>query len=240
MFSYYGSKGKIVDYYPIPKYKTIVEPFAGSARYSLKYLHHDVILCEKNKILADMWAWLIKEATPQELLKYADFYLGQDISELPIREEHKNLIGFCLNRGSASPKNIVQKWSCQVKTRPDWASTPAYALQEIASLVPKIRHWKIVYGSFEELPDVEATWFIDPPYQSAGKWYDAHVSNRSIDYASLAEYCKTRKGQVIVCENMEATWLPFKPLLNFYGQLHDRIEAIWLNNSVNTLLNFIA
>ena len=30
MFSYYGSKGKIVDYYPPPKHKKIIEPFAGS------------------------------------------------------------------------------------------------------------------------------------------------------------------------------------------------------------------
>ena len=31
MFSYYGSKSKIVDYYPPPKHKKIIEPFAGSA-----------------------------------------------------------------------------------------------------------------------------------------------------------------------------------------------------------------
>jgi len=34
MFSYYGSKSKIVDYYPPPKHKRIIEPFAGSARYT--------------------------------------------------------------------------------------------------------------------------------------------------------------------------------------------------------------
>lgn len=32
MFSYYGAKTKIVDYYPKPLFDKIVEPFAGSAR----------------------------------------------------------------------------------------------------------------------------------------------------------------------------------------------------------------
>jgi site-specific DNA-adenine methylase len=35
MFSYYGSKSKIVKYYPCPAHDKIIEPFAGSARYSL-------------------------------------------------------------------------------------------------------------------------------------------------------------------------------------------------------------
>jgi site-specific DNA-adenine methylase len=35
MWSYYGGKSKIVQYYPDPKYDTIIEPFAGSAQYSL-------------------------------------------------------------------------------------------------------------------------------------------------------------------------------------------------------------
>jgi hypothetical protein len=238
MWSYYGSKGKIVDYYPSPKYKTIIEPFAGSARYSLKYVNHNIILCEKNQLVADIWSWLINEATPQEILKYVDFMVGQDISDLPIREEHKNLIGFCLNRGSASPKNIVQKWSCQVASRPNWASTTNYSLLGIAKLLPKIKHWKIINGSYEELSNVEATWFIDPPYQFAGKWYDSSVSNKSIDYQKLSDYCKTRLGQVIVCEDIRAKWLPFRPLTSFYGQLHDRTEAVWLNHNNNTLMDF--
>ena len=35
MFYYYGRKKQIAKYYPEPKYDTIVEPFAGSAAYSL-------------------------------------------------------------------------------------------------------------------------------------------------------------------------------------------------------------
>ncbi len=42
MFSYYGSKSKIVKHYPPPEYDTIIEPFAGSARYALMYYNKNV------------------------------------------------------------------------------------------------------------------------------------------------------------------------------------------------------
>jgi site-specific DNA-adenine methylase len=38
MFSYYGSKSKIIDHYPAPKFNKIIEPFAGSARYLASFL----------------------------------------------------------------------------------------------------------------------------------------------------------------------------------------------------------
>jgi len=44
MFSYYGSKSKIVDCYPAPRYDKIIEPFAGSARYSLKWWNREYAL----------------------------------------------------------------------------------------------------------------------------------------------------------------------------------------------------
>ena len=50
MFSYYGSKSKLVDYYPPPKFDKIIEPFAGSARYSLKYWQNDILLIDKYKL----------------------------------------------------------------------------------------------------------------------------------------------------------------------------------------------
>ena len=58
MFSYYGSKSKIVDYYPPPKHKRIIEPFAGSARYSLKYWQNDVLLVDKYEVVVNLWKWL--------------------------------------------------------------------------------------------------------------------------------------------------------------------------------------
>lgn len=37
-------------------------------------------------------------------------------------------------------------------------------------------------------------------------------SNKGIDYFHLAKYCLNREGQVIVCENDKADWLPFQVL----------------------------
>ena len=86
-------------------------------------------------------------------------------------------------------------------------------------------------ASFDSV-DGEATWFIDPPYSgNAGGCY----KYKKIDYESLAVWCRNRIGQVIVCENEGATWLPFKPFREIKGT-EGRIrsgvskEVIWLNN----------
>ena len=55
----------------------------------------------------------------------------------------------------------------------------------------------------------EASWFVDPPYQNQGKHY--HYGPENVDFAMLGNWCRTRLGQVIVCENEGADWLPFTP-----------------------------
>jgi hypothetical protein len=74
--------------------------------------------------------------------------------------------------------------------------------------VGRIRHWKIIEGDYTAAPDVRATWFIDPPYQVAGSHYIHKM--RPDEYAGLASWCRLREGQVIVCENAGADWLPFR------------------------------
>ena len=73
----------------------------------------------------------------------------------------------------------------------------------------------------EDLENEEATWFIDPPYKYGGEHY---VMN-GINYDELAEWCKSRKGQVIVCENTSADWLDFEPLIEITGQRKKTTEA---------------
>jgi hypothetical protein len=89
---------------------------------------------------------------------------------------------------------VFEGWSNQMRAR-------------VASQVEHIRHWKLIEGDYACAPDIEATWFIDPPYQVAGTHYVHHT----IDYAELAAWCRSRSGQVMVCENDGATWLPFQP-----------------------------
>lgn len=225
MFSYYGSKNKIAKLYPSPKYDLIIEPFAGAAWYSVLHRDRNVLLNEKNEVIHRIWNWLLTKASSELLNDNIDFYAGQDISQIDLQKAHRELIGFCINRGSIAPKNIVQKWSCQVKAKPNWASTTAYQLKRIAKLLPEIQHWQTQFGDYKSLPDIEATWFIDPTYQFGGE----HYAVNDVDYSELADWCKTRKGQVIVCENTKADWLPFKALTQITGQRVKTTEAVWSN-----------
>ena len=224
MFPYYGGKSKIVKFYPAPVHNLIIEPFAGAAWYSLLYKNREILLNEKYNKIYEVWKWLTS-ADKQSILDNRDFVAGQDISNLVLPQSHKDLIGFCINRGSVTPKSIVQRWSCQVKSRPNWASTTHYSLTKIANSLDTIKHFNIKFGSYHDLDDVEATWFIDPPYQFGGEHY---VENK-IDYTELAEWCKSRKGQVIVCENSKADWLPFRKLVGITGQRNKTEECIWTN-----------
>jgi hypothetical protein len=81
----------------------------------------------------------------------------------------------------------------------------------IAAQVESIRHWKIFERSYEDCPaGQDMTWFIDPPYQKAGQHYK--YGAELLDYKKLAAWCKSRPGQVVVCENEGADWLPFDKL----------------------------
>lgn len=219
MFSYYGSKSKIVDYYPPPKHKRIIEPFAGSARYSLKYWQNDVLLVDKYPVIVGIWNYLI-QATKSDILALPDLKTGDNVDTFNISQEEKWLIGFCINGGSAQPK----------KTAKDY-NTWGEAKIRIADDVQKIKHWKVILGSYEDLENEEATWFIDPPYQFGGEWYVK--STKNIDFYKLAEWCQGRKGQVIVCENTKADWLPFKPMVDMQGAMYKTTEAIWSNQRTN-------
>ena len=76
MFSYYGSKSKIIDLYPLPIYDTIIEPFAGSAQYALKYYNRKIILMEKYDVLYKIWKWL-QSTTEEEIYKLPILKQGQ-------------------------------------------------------------------------------------------------------------------------------------------------------------------
>ena len=92
----------------------------------------------------------------------------------------------------------------------------------------KIKHWKIICGDYRDLENKNATWFIDPPYQYGGEHY-IH-GNKDICYWALGQWCKSRQGQVLVCENTKADWLPFEPLKKMRGQSHTTVEAMWTND----------
>lgn len=121
------------------------------------------------------------------------------------------------------PKKTATRWKTVVRP-----NTQNYKLNLIAETLDKIRHWKIELRDYETLQNEKATWFIDPPYVVGGKYYK--YGSRDIDYRSLALWCRSREGQVIVCEAEGADWLPFKYLTDSRGNKYQHTEVIWENN----------
>lgn len=226
MFSYYGSKSKLVDYYPPPKHGLIIEPFAGSARYALKYWDREVILIDKYEIVVRIWKWLQK-CSPADILKLPILKEGENIRDYKLDcEEAYWYMGFVIAAASQSPR---KKASSRATTqRPKRIAT---RLRVCAENLHKIKHWNIVQGSFNDAPDVAATWFVDPPYENGGHVYVK--SNKNIDFIALANWCRSLSGQVIVCENTQATWMDFKPLVKMQGCTRGTTEAIWCNEPTN-------
>jgi len=220
MFSYYGSKSKIVDFYPKPKLDKIIEPFAGSARYALRYFDRDILLIDKYDVLIDVWSYL-KNVSEKELLKLSNLKLEYRLSDLLDKNtiEYK-FLGYLVQVGQGNPKDTLSNM-----VGVDYFKKQ---IKNIASQLYKIRHWKIKKDDYQNLKNDEAVWFIDPPYQHGGQ-YQYKFNNKQIDFKSLANWCKSRKGQVIVCENTKADWMPFIPMTKMRGSKFTTTEAIWSN-----------
>lgn len=225
-FSFYGGKWRAAPTYPEPVYNTIIEPFAGAAGYSLHYAARNIILIDKDPIIAGLWQWLIRVPVA-DILSIPDHV--DHVDDVKLCVEARWLVGFSLNQGSAQPKKQRSKsgsfkggsWGPQLKAR-------------IAQQVEAIRHWRVIHGTYRDAPNITATWFVDPPYQTAGIYY--RYSSKAIDFSDLASWSRALAGQVIVCENEGADWLPFQAhkVLNAassQGKAKKSAEVIWLNTS---------
>lgn len=223
MFSYYGSKTNVVKLYPKPQRSRIIEPFAGSARYALEHFENDVLLIDKYPVIVRIWKWL-QLCSPNDILKLPrNLKAGDRFDAIQFDcEEAMRFTSFVYGCGDKAPRATPTKR--KTIERPNHAN---YNLQRIAKNLFKIKHWQIIEGTYQDAPDVEATWFIDPPYQHGGSAYV--MSSKKIDFVHLGNWCRERKGQVMVCENTKADWMDFKPLLTQRGTLHTTTEAIWTN-----------
>lgn len=206
-FSFFGGKWRAAPKYPAPIHDTVIEPFAGSAGYSVRNFEKNVILYELDPKIAGLWKYLIN-VTPAEIRSIP---INLDhVDDLKFPEETKWLVGFWFNKGTSQPRKSPSSWMRGgTKIGSFWGER---IRERIAIQVDKIRHWTVFNQSYEKCENQNATWFIDPPYIESGYMYK--YSSENLNYAHLAEYCKSRKGQVIVCENEGAEWLPFAPYLN--------------------------
>lgn len=183
----------------------MIEPFAGSAGYSTRYLHHEVRLYDENPRVIGTWDYLIRAK-------------GSEIKALPAAVEHLDdhphlpqeaqwLIGWWLNRGTTHPRRRKAAWMSL--HGPDGCYWSERVRDRLAVQVELIRHWRAEVRSYDTIPDTRATWFVDPPYQGRVGSYYTHKFD---DHEKLAGWCRSRSGQVVVCEHAGAAWLPFVPL----------------------------
>jgi len=202
-WTYYGGKYRIAPSYPEPMFGTIIEPFAGAAGYSLRYADRDIILVDKSEIICGIWRYLIK-TTASEVLNLP-FCTHTDDVAWPCQEA-KWLAGFWLIRGGAHPNKSASAWMRDPRySKWSWGD---HAKNRIASQVDSIRHWRITHGDYRDVPNIEATWFIDPPYHRGGSKYK--YGTAGIDFQHLGDWCNRVTGQAIVCEQDGANWLPFR------------------------------
>jgi site-specific DNA-adenine methylase len=222
LFSYYGSKSKIVHLYPKPLHSRIIEPFAGSARYALHYWEHDVLLVDKYDVVIRIWKWL-QQCSPQDILHLPLLRRGMDLRKLSLSDEEKLFLSFLVNVGSKCPT-----WKVSPFAASQFEVSGLRIYQKAAGHLHKIKHWEIKCGDYKDIPNQVSTWFIDPPYMIGGQYY--RYGSTKIDYEQLGVWCKSRKGQVIVCENDRANWLDFKPVCRNNGANNKGYtESIWSN-----------
>ena len=231
-FSFYGSKWRLAPKYPAPEYGTIIEPFAGSAGYSVRHADKNILLIERDPVIASVWEYLIS-ASPADILALPHVEDGGSVDDYPeLPAGARAFMGFWVNQAAAQPAKIMSKWS---RDYPGPGRYGASVRARVAGQLHAVRHWQIMAGDdYTAAPDIEATWFIDPPYSDRGKHYK--YGSKLINYTELADWCRSRRGQVLVCENEGADWLPFVPFSRQIGTTAHGIvrysqEVIWTNDT---------
>jgi len=233
LLRYMGSKFTLAKHYPVPLYETIVEPFAGGAGYAHRYPWKRIILCELNPAVASCWSWLISASVDEIMNLPVELPVGTDIRTLSI---------------SSGAKELIRRWQRVGRndcwTISNWNNKPGLWQESvkisICESLPKIRHWEVFCGSYSELPNNEhVTTLVDAPYQHV-KAYAKEFEQ--IDYGHLGNWCQGRKGQVIVCEQQGADWLPFEPFKELTccknrgkKNTHKSKEVIWTKGCNETL-----
>jgi len=99
-----------------------------------------------------------------------------------------------------------------------------YSRPNIANNIHRIKGWEFLQRDYTDAPQIEATWFIDPPFEVGGN----HYAFSYVDYNFLAEWSKNRSGQVIVCEAF--TWLGNGVNNGGLNGAKKRSNLIWTNS----------
>jgi hypothetical protein len=225
-FRYFGSKWSLAKRYPWPVYDAVIEPFAGAAGYSHLHWQKNVVLYDVDEKIFGTWDYLLKASAAEIMRLPVGVTDVRDMVGWP--QEARWLVGWHMGKTLCQPSLTLSKWG-RDGTRPDSNGFTGIQRAIIASQVDLVRHWKVVHASWERCPDVDATWFVDPPYHRSGRAYKHH----DVCHDDLGRWCHARKGQIMVCEQSGAGWLPFKYLTNgravSHGQTKKTVEVMWSN-----------
>lgn len=227
-FSYYGAKHRAAPLYPRPEHGVIIEPFAGSAGYATRHHEANVILGDLDHRIVGVWRYLIRAKESEILALPVNF---EHVNDLRIPQEAKWLLGFWIVKGASYPRLTPANW--QKSGRYPTSIWSEITRARIAWQVGQIRHWQVHERPYSEMPDVVATWFVDPPYVGP---VGRHYKHRQIDREHLAAWCRQRDGQAIVCGAQTETWLPFRDLASVpsmatrHGRRRSH-EAVWLSGT---------
>lgn len=223
-FSFFGSKWRTVPHYPAPMHPLIIEPCAGSAGYATRHADRLVILCDRDPVICEVWRYLIRVSSA-EIGRIPD--VREHIDELAAwPQETRWLVGFWLNKGHTAPNLTPSAWMRSGKYPNQFWGAAMRA--RIAGQVDRIRHWKVIHGDYSSIPNYVATYFIDPPYSTPpGRRYKG---GNKLPFTHLGDWCRSRQGFKIVCEQQGATWLPFQPFRRIHTNAARTFsdEVVWI------------
>lgn len=233
-FSYYGGKSKLAHIYPPPSTDIVIEPFAGSAAYAFRYWEREVWINDADPQTFAIWQFLTSHNAGDtiERLVPSSVQAGFRVTDLIPDDAHPGLVGLLQaeanqgTQGTGPGRNVITDRGAAI-----WTRRLKRKLLDV--VVPRVKHWAVTNDHYREMPDLVATWFVDPPYaNAAGARYRTH----DVDFNELADWCQDRVGLVIVCENEGATWLPFQVVSDRRGFKSDHQkstarEVMWVQEN---------
>lgn len=219
MFKYFGSKHRLAPTYQAPRYDTIVEPFAGAAAYAMYWMQQRsdlrAVLFDIDPVVVEMWQVLLG-MDPEVLWHYPVPEAGTRTTDPIYKAACAGDNGWNVRGGEYQVTGWMADGFVHIRRR------MAHTLALVRGRVT------VELADYTTAPDLEATWFIDPPYQREGHRY---AVGNDLDFAALGAWSRSRRGQVIVCETYGADWMDFEPhVTNQTVSTSSSVEAVWYSD----------